>query len=706
MGKIKVLDIGVANLIAAGEVVDRPASALKELLENSIDAEATKITVEIKRGGLSLMRITDNGCGMSREDALICTKRHATSKIRSASDLDGIATLGFRGEALAAISSVSNMRIMTKTADSEIGTIIECAYGEIKSVGDAGCPDGTTIVIEELFANFPVRRKFIRNDAHETGLIIAVVEKIAISRPNISVKLITDGRIRFQTVGDGNLRNTIYAVLGREFSENLVEIHDQTDSVEVFGYISTPEGCRKTRVGQNYFLNGRYVRCATASAALEQAYTSYLPAGKYPCCVIKISVNPAFVDVNVHPQKMEIKFANEKPIFNAVYCAARNSLSAKLERPSFGETKLTGDSYKLYSDIMDMKTATDEEADKIADEKEKLSRRYEQVTIPNPEPYTEIKDGVAVLRTGGQVTSEVFGKQDIGEGAESEYSGAGGDKAESRERDVPSGESAVQSDTQGTLHNKDGEGGNFNKVTYTKSEEPTFDSPYEVTNEAENTDLPAKNNASDKETSAEENTLSNPAVPYYRIAGVMFECYVLVELEDRMLIIDKHAAHERIIFEGLKANMKKMKPISQLLLIPIEAELTDTEYAALNEYKDEINKIGFEFGVGEAGITEIYRIPSGLTSREACDMLCELAYRISEGMGDVAVSREMLCEKALYQASCKAALKGGRADSSEADINWIVRQVLTRNDIRYCPHGRPIALEMTKAQFENRFERT
>ena len=382
MQKINLLDTQVANLIAAGEVVERPASAIKELLENSIDAGATQITAEIKNGGVTLMRITDNGCGMSKDDALICTRRHATSKIKEASDLDGIVTLGFRGEALAAISSVSKMRIMTRTKDADLGVIVESEAGNIVSTVESGCPYGTTIIVEDLFSNVPARRKFLKRDASETAAVSAVMEKLALSRPDIAFKFIVDGNLRFQTAGDNSLVNVIYAVLGRDFAKKTVKVHDMTDGVEVEGVIGTPDNVRGNRGAENFFINGRYIRCGTASAALEQAFSSYIPSDKFPSCVLAITVNPAFVDVNVHPQKLEVKFSNDKPIFNAVYCAVKNTLMNGIDRPTMGKTKLTGDSYKLYQDVLSMKTETDAEAEKIASDKERLTRKYEQITVP------------------------------------------------------------------------------------------------------------------------------------------------------------------------------------------------------------------------------------------------------------------------------------------------------------------------------------
>lgn len=649
MQKINLLDSQVANLIAAGEVVERPASAIKELLENSIDAGATKITAEIKNGGVSLMRITDNGCGMSKEDALVCTRRHATSKIKEATDLDGIVTLGFRGEALAAISSVSKMRIMTRTQESEMGVIVTSEAGNITSCEESGCPVGTTVIVEELFSNVPARRKFLKRDASETAAVSAVLEKLALSRPDISFKFIADGNLRFQTAGDNSLVNVIYAVLGRDFAKKTVKVHDMTEGIEIEGVIGTPDNVRGNRGAENFFINGRYVRCGTASAALEQAFSSYIPSDKFPSCVLAITVNPAFVDVNVHPQKLEVKFSNDKPIFNAVYCAVKNTLMNGISSPvSAPQTKLTGDSYKLYQDVLSMKTVSDEEAEKIASEKELLAKKYEQITIPTdikaePLPDIEVTVPKPILMPW-----------------------------ETEVKKAPAPKTEPLLDTASTLP----------KQAYPPVQDDIVS----------DTDIVKKTESEIYKT------------PYFKIAGVAFNTYVFVELEDKMMIIDKHAAHERVLFEKMRANMSSLEPVSQLLLFPVNVALTPEELASCGEYRDELVKLGFDFVEGEKGV-DLIQYPSGLSDAQAVTMFAELASRLAEGHGDLKIGRDAFYEKALYQASCKAAVKGGREDSPE-NIRWIAEQVITNPNIRFCPHGRPVAFEMTKSEFERQFERT
>ena len=698
MGHINLLETQVANLIAAGEVVERPASAIKELMENAIDAGATRITAEIKNGGVSLMRITDNGCGMTEEDALLCIQRHATSKIRTASDLDGIVTLGFRGEALAAIASVSKLRIMTRTAESDMGVVVTCEAGRILSVEESGCPLGTTMIVEELFANVPARRKFLKRDASETAAVAAVLEKIALSRPDIAIKFITDGTLRFQTAGDGNLQNVIYAVLGRDFAKKTVKVHDMTEGIEVEGVIGTPDNCRGNRNYENFFINGRYVKCGTASAALEQAFSSYIPSDKFPSCVLALTINPAYVDVNVHPQKLEVKFSADKPVFNAVYCAVRNALMTRVERPVSPEedVRLTGDSYKLYNDVLSMKTASEEEAARIADEKERLNRKYEQVSIPGEvrEAPVTVPVSQSAIRPAHEVSSaaETPSRPNPYEARFTETPS----EAPTPATEIPGREATpavspipelfaglLRSETVGEEANPTG------TLSNTRGETPPAEEPLSA--------FGAQEPASATET---------VEIPWFRVAGVAFNCYVFVEMEDKMLVIDKHAAHERVLFEKMRDNMKSLQPVSQLLMLPIELRLTPEEFAAACEYREEFYKVGFDFIDGEEeNAVAVLQYPSGLTGAQAEAMFAELAYRLATGTGDLATGREQIYEKALYQASCKAAVKAGREDTPE-NIRWIAEQVIVNPRIRYCPHGRPVAFEMTKGQFERQFERT
>ncbi|MDD6800662.1 MAG: DNA mismatch repair endonuclease MutL [Firmicutes bacterium] len=680
MGIINVLDQHVANLIAAGEVVERPSSAVKELLENAVDAGASVVTVEIKNGGVSFIRVTDNGCGMTREDAETSIQRHATSKIHEAKDLDGIYTLGFRGEALAAISSVSKMRIMTRTAGADAGTLVECDAGQIVSVSEIGCPCGTTMIVEELFANVPARRKFLKSDRNEGAAVAAVVEKIALSRPDISIKFISDGTVRFVTDGKGNLMSVIYAVLGRDFAKKLIRVDDTIDGVTVGGYIGSPENVRGNRNCQNFFLNGRYIKSTTIMAALEQGYDSYMTAEKFPCCVLMIQIHPALVDVNVHPTKLEVKFSNERLIFNAVYAAVRNALQNKLVRPELSESSLK-EVGNFSSDDVSYKAESAEEAEKIALARERAREGFEQLPVTSRTLTPANPD----TNAGQALAPEKPPRMSSENGLPKQQSKASPDKK--LLPDLPS-------------HTEEKNAEQIPKA-------------YEITQKKSLNGADAvSTNKSPKETALKDGPksgapiLSGLEIPKYRIAGIAFDCYIFVEAGDKMLIIDKHAAHERIIFEELRRNMKKAEKMSQLLLVPITVPLTKAENAAVYDYSEEISETGFDFYSDRAGETvSLSAIPSVLTPESAVDAFTTLAGDLILSTGSAALSKERIYEKALYQASCKAAMKGGKKDGEE-HIKWLCDKLFELDGIKYCPHGRPVAFEMTKSQFENKFGRT
>lgn len=633
MGIINTLDFKVANLIAAGEVVDRPASAVKELLENAIDAGAKNVTVELKRGGVAFIRITDDGCGMREEDVPVCIKRHATSKIKYATDLDGIITLGFRGEALAAIASVSRLRIMTRPHDEDMGTILEAVGGENVRVTRAGCQVGTTVIIEELFANVPARRKFLKRDVSEGMACCAVVEKIALSHPEISFRLITDGQMRYMTDGKGDLYATIYAVLGREFAAKLIRVETLMEGISVYGFIGQPDNVRANRNFQNYFINGRYVKSRTCMSATEQAYESFIPGDKFPSCVLNIRIHPAFVDVNVHPTKLEVKFSDDKKIFDAVYCAVRNALENSVRRPqmkiepssvSYEDNKLKNAFVPIY-----------DRAEDILSQKPEQRIFFEEEGEKTPEPPVKI-----------QIVESEPEPEPI------------------KEEELP----------------------------FTMSEPEVQVQPEPEIIEVKHTETPTQRPIEEKN------------IPYYKIIGEAFNSYVMVELKDKMLMIDKHAAHERIIFESMKRNMQKGETSQQMLMFPMNIMLTPEEYSAVCEHEKEIRAIGYEYSA-EGYVLSVTGIPSELTEEAAKELLEVLAQQLVLGIGTVSVTENSFMEKALYQASCKAAIKAGRIED-EGHIKWICDNLLALPDIKFCPHGRPVAIELTKKEMERSFKRT
>ena len=693
MGNIHVLSFELANLIAAGEVVDRPASVLKELLENAIDAGATRITAEIKRGGVSLIRVSDNGCGMAAEDLPVAIRRHATSKIRQAQDLNAIATLGFRGEALAAIAAVSELRIMTKTAKAEAGTMLTSEGGNVTDISEVGTADGTTVVVENLFANVPARRKFLKKDATETMASSAVVEKIAMSRPDIAFEWITDGTTRFKTTGDGQLRNALYAILGRDFAGRLLPVDGNVQGIEVSGFVGTPDNARNNRNHQNIFINGRYIKSKTVMAALEKAYTSYIAPERFPVCALFLTVNPNTVDVNVHPAKLEVKFSDERVIFEAVYYAVRSVLEQNNTRPEL-DMQPKKQSRNPLSAFLPIGTDTRGEQYSAANQ---LFGTPRTATPVQPQPPVPPRATVPP-------TSTVPPKPTV--------------SSQTSMPPRPDGEQASPCSVSEALDRL--------RAFRTVSEEgvqptPTslsFASPATLGEDEPVKPLPTEPRevpAAAAPASAEVNVAPQPAAPVaedfttardYRIIGEAFRCYIFVEMGEELLLIDKHAAHERILFEELLSRQKQDGRVgSQCLLVPLRVQLSDEEIAAADEYRAEIEAVGFDYTVDAAArIALLSAVPDAIDLPDAEELFTRMSAELAEGAGNPAITEQKRRERSLYQVACKAAIKGGRLYSEE-QIAWLVDRVMTMPDITVCPHGRPIAVRLTKNQLDRRFDR-
>lgn len=667
MGKINVLGFDVANLIAAGEVVDRPSSVVKELLENAIDSGANSIIIEIKKGGSAFIRITDNGCGISYEDLPVSILRHATSKIKDAGDLESIMTLGFRGEALAAISSVSKMRIMSKQKDDELGSLLEAHAGKVVNHIKTGSANGTTVIVEDLFYNVPARKKFLKQDKTESLAISSIVEKVALSRPDISFRYIIDGELKYLTAGDGSLSNVIYAILGRDVSKKTIKVDREDGGIKVTGFISTPELCRANRNLENFYINSRFVKSKTAMAALEQAYKSYIPEGKFPFCVLDITIDPSQVDVNVHPAKLEVKFSNENLIFNAVYYAVRTALSNDITRPT------------LYNEEKDLSKEAKSLINTIFQAQDKENNEYKGTRL-----VFDTKANVGLVRQNNTL----------------DYTSL--DKKENARVDTPTPKSTYADEDAFTLK--------FPKKEIKKQEKEPVDAPINITRtsaseqvkialEIEKTTTPVDEFPKAEELKKQEIKV----VPDYKIIGELYNSYVIVELGDIAYIIDKHAAHERIIFEDLKSKLNDTEPSSQILLFPQEIKLTGSELSAIYEWEEDIRKTGFGFTLnGE--VVSVSEIPSEIEPSALEDTFLTLLEKLSSGEADASNTRYQKFEKALYQCSCKAAIKAGRVYDKE-HIKWICDRVLTLDNIKYCPHGRPIAFEITKHFLEKQFER-
>ena len=726
MGVINQLSFDVANLIAAGEVVDRPASAIKELMENSIDAGARRITVETKNGGVTFMRVSDDGCGMEPDDLPMAIRRHATSKISSAEDLDGICTLGFRGEALAAISSVSKLRIISKREDNPTGAMLDVDCGEILGLYEHGCSDGTTIIAEELFANVPARRKFLKRDVTETSFICTNVEKIALSHPEIAIRLICDGQIRLETAGDGNLKNTIYSIFGKDFASKLIEVKSDFDGITVRGFIGRSDNVKGNRGAQNFYINNRFIKSKTATAAIEQAYSSYMPSEKFPVCVLFIDMSPGRVDVNVHPAKLEVKFSNEKPVFEAVYYAVKQALESdssrpqieamqkksqtqkysemqiSVERPKPGENKQMsidvafGGGKISYADKTPKVENTVSFADKVF-KTENASSFADKVS----KPENKVNSAPAFERLTAEEYVSKYIKGECEKPAAPKSSEAiippafvKSEKVESKLPDVkPIAETYISNEVE--------EQKNFEpEISATPIVEETSaceNAPIvEETSPIPSESLEAKEQISEE---AEEKKAVN-----WRFVGEVFNSYLICEVEDKLLLIDKHAAHERIIFEELKANMKKQQALSQLLMIPIEVMLMSDEIVCLEEYRRELESIGFGF-TSARNTVFVNEIPVGIDGGDVPSMMAVFADRLKNGTGNIEITKNIAFEKALYQASCKAAIKAGREYATEHHL-WIIKKLMEIPDITVCPHGRPVAMELSHKNINRQFERT
>ncbi len=714
MGNINVLSFEVANLIAAGEVVDRPASAIKEMIENSIDAGAKHITVEIQNGGITFMRISDDGCGMEPEDLPLCIKRHATSKIKNAEDLDGICTLGFRGEALAAISAVSKLRIISKTHDAPLGAelIVDC--GEEIALQERGCSNGTTIIVEDLFANVPARRKFLKRDVTETTAVCANVEKIALSHPEIAFRLICDGQIRLETAGDGKLLSAIYAVFGRDFANRLIEVNGEFDGISVKGYIGRSDNVKSNRNYENFYINKRFVKSRTAGAAIEQAYVSYMPSEKFPVCVLFISLNPGRVDVNVHPAKLEVKFSNEKPVFEAIYYAVRQALESNVTRPEI-ETPRTAAGVRM--------------SDAFAPVEREKSLKARQITIDTPPAVqnkplqTRAADGERIPAFIAEATAPKITPKKASEPVKAPAVPVATENSQRNPAKVAEEQGKI---TRLTAEDyikyyydpeklpKEDEG---ESASVADAQIPENISPMEkVTENKAQTVEDVVEKPSVANEKIEQNTVAvekSSEVPVaeakapkieYKIIGEVFNSYIIVQVEEKMLIIDKHAAHERIIFEQLKKNMHSQEVSSQLLMLPIEVMLMSDEVAAIEEYREELVAIGFEFSTSRNTVS-VTALPVGIEQEAVSDMFAVVADRIKNGTGNVDLTRNIIFEKALYQASCKAAIKAGR-EYAKGHGEWVVEKLMEIPDITFCPHGRPVAMELSKKNIDRQFERT
>ncbi len=681
MGKINVLDKHVAELIAAGEVVERPSSVIKELVENSIDAGATAITVEIKNGGTTFMRVADNGCGILREDIKIAFLRHATSKVKVQDDLDSISTLGFRGEALASISAVSHLELITKTDSEEIGTRYVIRGGEEVSFDDAGCPNGTTFIIRDLFYNIPARMKFLKTDVGEGNAVSNVIDKIALSHPEVSITYIKDSKQVLKTSGDGKLLSAIYSVYGRDFSNGLIPVDYELNGVTVKGYVSKPQNARPNRNMQNFFINGRFVKSRTAMAAVEEACKGSVMVGKFASCVINIDIAFEAVDVNVHPSKIEVRFVNERPVFDAVYHAVKSALNSGDTRKNavFNPQKTVA---KVNPFELAQKLFRERDESKVT--VNQIKTHADNVTKPEKaknDPFDLLDEPIISIP---KVTPVKFDCK-VSDSADS------GSVIPNVTKTV--GNPVINTVVKEELIVSDVEE-NFSEPAVvdvikpsSKIEKMTVEEPL----------LVAQNN---DEFSEDIKPLVEQTEDTFHYIGEAFKTYIIIEKNSKELIlIDKHAAHERIIYEKLKAD--KGNGYSQLLLEPISVTLNKIDYDSVIANIDVFKESGFDVEDFGNGVILVRSAPQYLEKEDIELTVLEMAGYLTENKKDV---RSEQMDWIYHNVSCRAAIKAGNI-SSDRELIEIAKKVESDSSLRYCPHGRPLCIVISKYEIEKQFGR-
>ena len=645
MPKIIQLSTHVANLIAAGEVVERPASVVKELLENAVDAGASKITVEIQSGGMTFLRVTDNGCGMSPEDARTAFLRHATSKLRSAEDLAAIGTMGFRGEALAAIASVSRIDLMTKTAGSIAGISLHLEAGQITEEMETGCPDGTTIIVRDLFFNTPARMKFMKSDTVEGGKVAAAVQMQALAHPEVAITFLRDGKQVLQTPGNGGLEAAVYCVYGRD-SARMAPVDSRWEQMRLTGFVSKPTDARPSRAMQTFFVNGRPVKSRLLIAALEEAYRNQIMAGKFPACVLHLTLPANAVDVNVHPAKTEVKFLSEKAVFDCVHYGVLGALNRQSDRPQ-----------------VQFKPQT---------------TTFTPPAAPQPapaKPASTPKPNGGFYRT---MTAEEY----------RDFSQA----VQNAPRPQPAAAAATAAKVEQQRHEALSEQVLLPAVHAPAPTPASAPAPVPAPAPAPVEPPP--------QPEPEQTVLPMPQEIPWRLVGELYNAYIIVEQGEEAFLIDKHAAHERILFEKLKAHQEKIS--AQMLLTPIPVRLHPDACAILLEEQTLLEELGFEVEEFGDNTVLLRQIPMDLTPDGAAETLEALAADLLAGRKN---DKNTVRDEILHTVACKAAIKAGWVND-EKELLALVKTVMANEDLKYCPHGRPICITLSKKQLEKQFKRT
>ena len=652
MPKIIQLSPHIANLIAAGEVVERPASVAKELLENAVDAGASKVTIEIRDGGMTFLRVTDNGCGMSKEDAKTAFLRHATSKLRTAEDLAAIATCGFRGEALAAIASVSRIDLLTKTPSSIEGVSLRLEAGNIVEESEAGCPDGTTIIIRDLFFNTPARMKFMKSDTVEGSRVTAAVQMQALAHPSVSFRMLRDGKEVLNTPGTGKLSDAVYCVYGKECAR-MAKVDSRWEQYSLSGFVSKPTDARPSRSLQTFFVNGRPVKSRLLISALEEAYRNQIMVGKFPACVLHLNLPANAVDVNVHPAKTEVKFLNEKAVVDCVHYGVLGALNTTPDRPNVQfktapQLQSVPQSAKPAAAPATAKTTAPKQESffrtMTAEEYKTFSTALKDA--PQPKMAAAIATAAKVERSAQQTVREtVFVPKGM----------------------IPQPKPEVKLPP---LPEESKPAPKAVPVTVPVEEEP------------------------------EQVELAMPTEIAWRMVGELYNSYIIVEQGEEAYLIDKHAAHERILFEKLKANQEKIS--AQALLTPIPVRLSPEAAGELLANKELLDELGFEIDEFGENTVIARQIPMDLSPDHAAEALEEMAADLLSGRRE---KRTTVRDEVLHTVACKAAIKAGWKND-EAELLALLKEVMSRDDLKHCPHGRPICITLSKKQLEKQFKRS
>ncbi len=677
MSQIQILDTLTANSIAAGEVIERPSSVVKELVENALDADASVITVEIRQGGIGLIRVVDNGCGMDAADACLAFDRHATSKIRTIEDLDAIRTMGFRGEALASIAAVAHVRLETRPVGEPVGTLVELQGGAILQVAPAGCAEGTVFTIENLFYNVPARFKFLKKDSTEASAVADIIERMALARPDVSFRLISQGQELLHTPGNNDLRSAIFAVYGREAASTCLAVEDRQPPAAVHGYIGRPEQARNSRSAQNFYVNGRLVRSRAISAALDEAYTSHLMKRKFPLAVLFITVAAQLVDVNVHPQKMEVRFWDEQAVFRAVYHAVKNAL-------------LQGGAILSVETPDSNQPITTQLVQPVPDSSPQLPTKSAQ---QSPDSGQEMQTPVALPYPDSGIDSEQPAR--IAEMNVSVYSAAENPPFEkpqstARQASTPPADAVAK---QAGLPPAD-----VADAVARQAELPLTDVA------SKQAELPltaaAARQAELPLTAAAALTVSE--LQRARLVGQLFQTYLLLELDADLLLIDQHAAHERILFEQLVASQRQSSgPLVQPLLVPQTMTVSSRELQLLQAEQEQLQHLGFEF---ESFGTHTILIRS-LPASGRLALQPQAALRVAlDTLLDESLDAGVRINELFYRMACKAAVKA-HDNLHPEEMTRLLADLQALDDPYHCPHGRPIIIRLSRHEIEKRFKR-